>query len=270
MTQVENGATSVRRRKQVVVYVLLAYALSWWPWLLYRNDPQSVDAPILPIGPLIAVIVVLLGIGGLPALRELVSKVTLWRVGWGWYAVVLGMPVVLTVSAVMLNLLLGATTVDGFNLPSLPQLLIRFLFIFFWIGLGEEPGWRGFVLPRLLVGRTALVAAIILGAIHAVWHWMLFGVEYDVTNVLPWGISVFCFSIVICWVWIKTGGSVLMAMLMHASNNTIAVLWGMFEGADQIQLWWIWCALWVLFAGAVIAANGLDLRPKRVNPVNAK
>ena len=88
---------------------------------------------------------------------------------------------------------------------------MRFVFILLWIGLGEEPGWRGFALPRLLAGRTALAAALILGIIHLVWHLPLFGVEYDAANILPWGITVVCFSIVIAWVWLATGGSVLMA-----------------------------------------------------------
>ena len=33
-----------------------------------------------------------------------------------------------------------------------------------------------------------------------------------------------------------------MPMLMHASNNTVAVVWRMFEGDDQVRLWWVWLA----------------------------
>lgn len=269
MAAAENDASSSSRRlREVGLFVALAYLLSWWPWLLYRNDPTSVDAPILPIGPLIAAIMTAAVFAGLHGLKELFRKVAHWRVGPIWYAIVLLVPVVLTVTAVGLNIAAGAKVADGFVMPQWPQLIVRFLFIFFWIGLGEEPGWRGYLLPRLLVGRTAFAAAIVLGLIHAVWHWTLFGVEYDVDNVLPWAISVFCFSIVICWIWIKTGGSVLMAMLMHASNNTIAVLWRMFDGEDQIRLWWIWCALWVLVAAAVVARNGLDLGRDDASPIS--
>ena len=49
----------------------------------------------------------------------------------------------------------------------------------------------------------------------------------------------------IAWIFRHTGGSVLMPMLMHASNNTVAVVWRMFDGADQLRLWWLWGALWV-------------------------
>jgi membrane protease YdiL (CAAX protease family) len=257
------GLVAVLRRHPVVAFVILAYALSWWAWFWYRADPENVGAPILPIGPLIATALLLPLISGWAGVKELARRILLWRVGWTWYAIVLGLPVLLTLSAVGLNLLFGARALPDFELPDAASLFVRFGFIFFWIGLGEEPGWRGFVLPRLLVGRTALLAALILGLIHMVWHLPLYGREYNAANVAPWGISVFCFSIVICWVYLQTGGSILMPMLMHASNNTIAVVWRMFEGGDQLRLWWIWCGLWVATTLILVAATGPELRRSR-------
>ena len=95
--------------------------------------------------------------------------------------------------------------------------------------------------------------------IHAVWHLPLVGVEYFAWNLAPWTISVFCFSIVVAWIFRHTGGSVLMPMLMHASNNTVAVVWRMFEGDDQARLWWVWAGLWVIATVAVVLAYGKDL-----------
>jgi uncharacterized protein len=195
-----------------------------------------------------------------------VRRIALWRVGWIWYLVVLVGPVAATLAAVRINVMLGAQPLETFQMPDLAGLALRFVFIFLWIGLGEEPGWRGFVLPRLLVGRSALSAALILGAIHAVWHLPLVGVEYFASNLAPWTISVLCFSIVVAWIFRHTGGSVLMPMLMHASNNSVAVVWRMFEGADQVRLWWIWAVLWVLAAVAVVFAYGKDLTRGKVAP----
>ena len=56
------------RRHQLVLFFALAYALSWWAWVWYRLDPGHVDAPILPIGPLLAALVMLALVGGRPAL----------------------------------------------------------------------------------------------------------------------------------------------------------------------------------------------------------
>jgi hypothetical protein len=45
--------------------------------------------------------------------------------------------------------------------------------------------------------------------------------------------------------------------------GTIAFFWGTFEGPDQLQLWWIWCALWVTATAIIVVANGpaLTRRP---------
>jgi uncharacterized protein len=262
-TDISEGFVAFVRRNQLTVFVILAYALSWWAWIWYRLDPGNVDAPILPIGPLLATLIVLAIIGGWPAIKALFAKIVHWRVGWQWYAVVLLLPVLLTLSAVGINLMMGAQRAAAFEVPDAGSLVFRFVFIFLWIGLGEEPAWRGFALPRLLIGRKALAAALILGLIHMVWHAPLYGVEYDATNVVPWGISVFCYSIVICWVYLHTEGSILLPMLLHASNNTIALVWKMFEGGDQVQLWWIWCILWVVTALILVFATGQDLMGRK-------
>jgi CAAX protease family protein len=260
----QGGFVGFIRRNQIPAFVILAYALSWWAWVWYRLDPENVGAPILPMGPLLAALILLPIIGGWPALKELFRRIVLWRVGWVWYLVVLAGPVLLTLGAVRVNLMLGAKPLESFQRPDGAGLAARFVFIFLWIGLGEEPGWRGFVLPRLLVGRSALAAALILGLIHAIWHLPLFGVEYFAWNLAPWAISVFCFSIVVAWIYRHTGGSVLMPMLMHASNNTVAVVWRMFEGADQVRLWWLWACLWIIATAAVVLIYGKDLTRGRV------
>jgi membrane protease YdiL (CAAX protease family) len=259
------GLVGLIRRNQVVAVVVLAYALSWWAWIWYRLDPGNVDAPILPIGPLLAVLILLPVIGGWPALQDLFRRILLWRVGWVWYLVVLAGPFALTLAAVRINVLLGARPLASFEMPDAVSLAVRFVVILLWIGLGEEPAWRGFVLPRLLAGRSALSAALVLGVIHAVWHLPLFGVEYFASNGVPWAVSVFCFSIVIAWVFLHTQGSVLMPMLMHASNNTIAVVWRMFEGGDQTRLWWVWAGLWIVAAALVVLVYGRDLAGSRAN-----
>jgi uncharacterized protein len=253
-----NKVTALVRDNQLVTFVILAYALSWWPWVWYQFDPVAADAPILPLGPFIAAFIVLAIAGGWQSIKAWLAKIVHWRVGWVWYLVALLLPLALTLAAMGINLMAGAQRSVSFETPG-ASLAARFVFIFLFIGLGEEPAWRGFALPRLLNGRSALAAALILGLIHMVWHAPLYGVEYDSANVVPWGITVFCVSIVICWMWLHSGGSLLLPMLLHASNNTIALVWRMFEGGDQLRLWWIWCALWVLATAAIVLATGVDL-----------
>jgi len=254
---------SVARRHQLVAFFLLAYALSWWPWIWFQFDPVTIDAPILPFGPFIAAAIMLALIGGWPAIRRWLAKIVLWRVPLVWYVVALLGPPALTLTAVGINRFLGAEFAAGAEFPGWLELIVRFVFILIVIGLGEEPAWRGYALPRLLTGRTALAASLILGLLHAIWHLPLFGIEYDAQNGVPWAVTVVCVAIVVTWIWLHTGGSLLLPMLLHTSNNTIAFFWGTFEGADQLRLWWIWCALWVAATAIIVIANGpaLTRRP---------
>jgi membrane protease YdiL (CAAX protease family) len=129
--------------------------------------------------------------------------------------------------------------------------------------LGEEPGWRGFALPRLQQGRSALSAALILGLIWAVWHAPLFTTEEDSrwlpwAIVLPWAIGVVSASILLAWLYNHTNGSTMIPIVMHAANNTVTggYVWPMFTGADNLRLWWLQAVVWALAAIVVIILAG--------------
>lgn len=258
-----SGFVGFVRRHSILVFVALAYALSWWPWFWFRIDPAIADAPILPLGPLVAALIVLAMLGGWQPIKALLKKCLRWRIGLIWYAVALLLPLGTTLAAVELNLLAGAAQVEAFEFPSIGDTAVRLLFIFISIGIGEEIAWRGFLLDKLLARHTVIKATLIVALIHIVWHAPLFGVEYNYSNVLPWAISVTCFSIVMSWVYLRSGRSLLPSMLMHTAVNTLAVLFGMFEAGDQLRLWWLWCGLWVIAAIAVAATAGMQFWRER-------
>jgi membrane protease YdiL (CAAX protease family) len=170
---------------------------------------------------------------------------------------VVGLPAAITLGAIAISLQFGATMEVHFL--GWIDLAARFLFVLVFIGLGEEPAWRGFALPRLMDGRSALAASLIIGILHIVWHLPLLGVEYDASNVLPWAIAVLAFAVVVTWIYLQTDGSLLLPMLFHSSVNTSAVLFGWFSGDDLAVLWWLFAALWALAAGVVILRYGPTL-----------
>jgi uncharacterized protein len=242
------------QRHPLVAFFALAYALSWWPWVWTALDPENAPSAILPPGPLLAALIVLAVIGGRGVIRAFLKRIVQWRVEPRWYALVLGLPLAITLGAVGLNLQLGATmephVLDWIDLAA------RFAFTLLFIGLGEEPAWRGFALPRLMAGRSALAASLVLGLLHAIWHLPLLGVEYDAGNIVPWMIGVLAFAILVTWVYLHTEGSLLLPMLFHSSVNTSAFLFGWFSGEDLVRLWWLFAALWALAAGIVVMRYG--------------
>jgi len=89
---------------------------------------------------------------------------------------------------------------------------------------GEEYGWRGYLLPRLLpLGEIR--ASVLLGVIWGVWHLplILAGLNYPGVNVFL-AIIVFTFvtvalSFTYTWFYVASSGSVLVAAVFHASTN---------------------------------------------------
>jgi membrane protease YdiL (CAAX protease family) len=87
---------------------------------------------------------------------------------------------------------------------------------------GEEIGWRGFALPRL-VNRVGLrIASLLLGIIWALWHLPQFyiaGADTYHQSFVVWAPQVVAMSVAFAWLYAKSGGSLLLVMLMHAAVN---------------------------------------------------
>lgn len=94
--------------------------------------------------------------------------------------------------------------------------------------LGEEVGWRGFAFPRLQAHYGPIRGSLILGALQGLWHLPIlftpllspFTLEKLATFVLTAIGGVFLFN----WVFNNARGSVLIAILMHASSNAASRL----------------------------------------------
>jgi uncharacterized protein len=157
------------KRQDLVVYLILAFVLAWWLWPFVLTNPES--TPMLPWSPIIAAIIVLALTRGWAGVRDLLVSIVRWRVGLGWYAVALLLPVGIILAAVYLNALLGGPTPTAADFSGWYELPLIFLITTLIKGaFTEEPGWRGFLLPRLQSNYTPLVASLIVGVIWASWH----------------------------------------------------------------------------------------------------
>jgi membrane protease YdiL (CAAX protease family) len=247
---------SLIRRYPLITFFVLAYVLSWWPWILYALDllPQ----PIVGFGPFLAAIVVLAVTRGKTGVVGLLRRMVRWRVGLRWYAVALLLPVAISLAAAVFNVLLGAQAPSSVELGGWVGLFSTFFLLLLVPGIGgawEEPGWRGYALPRLQVGRSALFASLILWIGIVVWHLPLM-----LVGEIHWSDVVFIlgFVIVFNWVFNNANGSVLILMLMHAMNNTISgsFIGPMFSGADSVRQAWLYAALWLVVAIVVVIVYG--------------
>ncbi len=220
----------MNRHRKLVVFVALAYAVSWIAWApLWLEKLGALD--ILPspywhlaggFGPLIAA--VLVSARDRDALARLVTRVVRVRGHARWIVGAALGPLALGVGALAVIQLVGGN-VDWFALGSGAEFPLLALPIY-WLanvicyGFGEEVGWRGFLLPHLQVRRSALTAALIVSAIWAGWHLPLFLFSPGMSSMglggmIGWAISILTGSVIMTWLFNASGGSVLAVALFH-------------------------------------------------------
>jgi membrane protease YdiL (CAAX protease family) len=88
--------------------------------------------------------------------------------------------------------------------------------------LGEELGWRGFALPRLIAHHGAIRATLILGVIHCLWHAPLFlipGMPQAHLPLLWFAAEVLSLSVIQTAMHLASGGNLWVAMAIHAFAN---------------------------------------------------
>jgi uncharacterized protein len=220
-------------KKSPVAYFALAYALSWCAFIPVALAAQGLLDGVPDwlhvagaFGPLLAAFVVTATTAGVPGLRDLLRRMTRWRIGPGWLLVALFSPVaLLLLAALILRVFTGSWpewSQFGYiaELPQLPWLAGWLVWILTF-GLGEETGWRGFALPRLQKDHSARSAALIVGLLWAGWHIPVFFYNYEPSmfGVLAFLVGILSGSALLTWLYNSTGGSVLAAILWHGSYN---------------------------------------------------
>lgn len=180
----------------------------------------------------LAGVILTLIVSGKAGLREMFRRLLIWRVGIGWWVVA-----VFALALIYLAGLWVAALFSG-SPPTLTLAEPLYMFIPLFImkffldaGLGEELGWRGFLLPRLQARHSALVASIIVGVVWGLWHLPLFMLEgqsptyefgqaigvipallaYAVLITIPW-------AVLFTWMYNNTNGSLLLMFVFHASQ----------------------------------------------------
>ena len=256
--------SSAAKRRPLTAFFLLTFALSWAfeiPLVVLgdgiagtRGFVLNLLAANVPSALAIVLTAVVLGRG---ALRKLLGRVLIWRVNPLWYLVVLA-PAALAGGMVALNALMGGPAM-GVSVPLLTAVIMLAFFIVPGSAMGEEIGWRGYALPRLQSGRSALGASLILGAIWGIYHLPLYftGQAGRPLGLFPlFVISTIALSVIITWMYNSTGGSLLLVVLIHATFNLPLTLLIAPLGSRVTVPFLIYVGLWVAAAIAVVAWAG--------------
>jgi CAAX protease family protein len=270
-----SAVRSLVRRSPLVSFFILTFALCWGLGAILKGTLILAPDGSFISGILIAAVTVIALTDGRAGLKDLGHRMARWRVTPIWYAVVLGLPVVITGATLALLLLLGGAPLDATKLPS-PAGAVVFFAIFMFLPVGapvaEEIGWRGLALPRLLAGRSALTASLILGAIWAVWHLPVVLSTPELRVPVPFMLAVVPLSILTTWIFLHTRSSVFIAILFHAWFDVVLISGlGMVATADAAMMWWILAGVQTALAVIVIAIWGPHLvrKPSATEPARS-
>jgi membrane protease YdiL (CAAX protease family) len=208
------------RHHPLVSFFVLAFGISWLGAIPFALGAWS--APLFPFGPLVAALIVGATCGGRQAVKQLLLSMLRWRVAPRWYAFALLLPVAVTLAATYGTVLtFGAADPTAVILAGLPTYLPLFALMMLnplQGSLGEEPGWRGYALPRLLSGRSPLAASVLLGVLVAAWHTPLFVIG-AYTNPPLHILFIVTTTVLYTLLFMGTRGSVLLAMAFHTGWN---------------------------------------------------
>lgn len=181
----------------------------------------------LGAGPLFSALIISWILDGKNGILEIWKQCTKWKIEPKWYLIVLGLPILLS----LVSLGIGLLSVSGKweYSPKLPlaSFLPFFLYMLVFTGVTEEPGWRGFALPRLQSRYNAEKSSWILGILWGVWHFP-FIIYYNYAlgfapllfSLLGLTLGIVGWTIVNTWVYNNTQ-SVFLMILLHGWGNTV-------------------------------------------------
>jgi membrane protease YdiL (CAAX protease family) len=237
------GIKALLARYPLVFYFIIAYAFSWLAemplvlsedgaGLLSYRSPLGLYGTITIasfVGPFLSAFIMTGITEGRLGMSRLLRQLVLRRVSFKWYLFALiGLPAIMVLSVIFLPGVL--TSFQGLaGLAPLPMIAL-FVYIFFLGGpLGEEPGWRGFALPRLQGRFGSLVGSLILGPIWAFWHLPIFWIPAwnfppTILNIVMFVIAATVFTVVMTWIFNNTKRSLFIAVLVHTSFDMVLAI----------------------------------------------
>lgn len=223
---------SANTRKERLITFLIAWIIATAIYTLNVKTTSRIESPVTIIFygiiGLLPAIVVASAFSRFPGVRKSVASIIKPKGHIGWYLfALLIFPFIKLVSIPISNQLGLGFISEPYRAFGISRMLglaaVSFLYgLVFTGGLNEETGWTGFALPRLQVRHSPLIASIVLWFFWVLWHipMQIADLWYpDVESLIRGVIGMFFARFIFTWLYNKTKGGILTAVLFHASAN---------------------------------------------------
>jgi uncharacterized protein len=222
-------------RKAFWIAFFEAWIVSALVWLAYlrlvATIPFSSGVVVFSLVVVMPVaFVISMAYSRIPDVKSYLSSLVRLRGVWGWVLLALVLYPAMVLLLIPVNHFLGRQPITDYPLPTFDLSLVgliavRFLYQFFFFNAtGEEVGWRGFALPRLQARTSPLIASLILALFWVPWHFFLWRSQGAQLNTWSFWINngsiIILSSIITGWLFNRSKGSILVAGVIHAADNT--------------------------------------------------
>jgi membrane protease YdiL (CAAX protease family) len=219
--------TNESSERSPLIFFILVFALSIPFWVLNIIFPMNLPVDNLPVTVIGATFVPLIAASILVYREEKFRGVRkLWKRAFDykrikqkiWYFPIIFLMPFLYVLTYWAMHLVGLPVPNEWHIPiATPLIFIGF----FLAAAGEELGYTGYVTDPMQARYSALTASLIMGSIHAVWHYPSMIQIGQTLGLMFWGtLLTISFRVLTVWLYNNTGNSVFAAILFHAITNT--------------------------------------------------
>jgi membrane protease YdiL (CAAX protease family) len=216
------------------VFLGLSAALSWTVWLLPKSHQGfyisvqgwrvtwPLDNLRLMIGNCLPGLLALIWASaeGRRQLRDVLSSLVAWKVQRKWYVLSIAFPSCVFLISSCLVITFCETKLSWPSTLAIVSSLIAIPFGPLW----EEIAWRAFALRKLQSRYSRPLSALIIGAYWAVWHiplWLVTLNYLTATLLLIVGINLVCWSFIFAFLFDRSGQSLPVVILLHATYLTV-------------------------------------------------
>jgi len=203
------------------IFFLIAFGIPWVIWSLmniveFSNSTKGIliyAGDFCSVGGLVAAYLA----KGKSGFKMMFTRLIDFRFSFKWILICIGIPFIYLMIAFSLGSLYEIGRIGELNwsvlskiysLPALAMLLTG--------PIGEEFGWRGYLLPKLLEKHSPLTSSVILGFLWGIWHYPLY--MNDIYGALD---TAFIFtahtillSIIMTVIYLHTNGNILLAIIL--------------------------------------------------------
>ena len=256
--------------KALLTFFLLTYAVAWTCFFgsvaIARGAAPALAAlgglggPIFLLGvfaPSLVALALTARAEGREGVVALLRRILRWQVGARWYVFALGYIAAVKLAAALIHRAVTGTWPRFGETPLV--LMAAAILISTWTQAGEETGWRGYALPRMAARLGLGPASLLLGVLWAAWHLPLFflpGTDTAGQSFPLYLLQVTAVSVAMSWLYWRTGGSLLLVMVLHAAvNNTKDIVPSAVPGAanalalsGSLVAWLTVALLWICAA----------------------